>query len=144
MTFKPVGSKPKNMKNPFKEFYVDDHSSETPSKARRSKSPKKQGDQIVESLIQQPINAVKFMLGAFPSGETLSYLDYEAISNILRKLGQAAQGSVLVNTFMDQLYIPLLDSISSKPIAHADKVLVAVLQAVPSVQKSLQEDTKSL
>ena len=90
MTFKPAGFKPKNMKNPFKEFYADDHSSETPGKTRRSKSPKKQGDQIVESLIQQPINAVKFMLGAFPSGETLSYLDYEAISNILRKLGQAA------------------------------------------------------
>ena len=99
---------------------------------------------MVERLVQQPIKAIKFILGAFPAGSTLAYLDYESISNILRKLGQASQGNILKDTFMDQLYIPMLDQIGSTPLIHADKILAALLQAVPSVKVSLQEDPKSL
>lgn len=44
------------------------------------------------------------------------------------------------NTFVQSLHLPLLRAIESKIVPHADKLLVAIVQSMPTIEDSLQEN----
>ena len=48
------------------------------------------------------------------------------------------------NTFIQQLHLPLLRAIESKIVPHADKILVAIVQILPPIDKSLQENPQTV
>lgn len=85
------------------------------------------------------------MLGAFPKGESLPYLDYENIATILDKLGKAVKDKPdLREQFIEKLFVPILDSISQKSTKSADLVLAAILKAVPAFKSDLQGEKVNL
>ena len=86
-----------------------------------------------------------FMLGAFPAGETLPYLDYENIAAILDRLGRALKDKhAQRNQFTEKLFIPILDSIAPKATKAADLILAAILSAMPPFKANLHEDRLNL
>ena len=46
---------------------------------------------------------------------------------------------MMKSTFTKQLYIPLLQSIESKSIPHADTILAAIVGSIPATETTLNE-----
>lgn len=66
------------------------------------------------------------------------------IASLLLGLGKVTKTNMMRSTFTQQLYIPLLKAIHAKKIPHADKILGAIVSALPPFEISLLENTQNL
>ena len=119
----------------------------SPSKSKGSSksTPNKSGgglslDSLVQAFVAKPIQAVKFLLEIVRA--TPAYIDYNKISTILLKLGQTTKTNMMRSTFMQQLYIPLLNAFDSRrQLPHADKILASIVSSITPFESasSLQD-----
>lgn len=61
------------------------------------------------------------------------------IASLLMKLGKTTKTNMMRSTFTQQLYVPLLKATQAKKVPCADKILGAIVTAVPAFENTLQE-----
>lgn len=101
---------------------------------------------MIEYFVSKPIQAVRFMLEIFTGDQIKvpAYIDYSMVASLLMGLGKITKTNMMRSTFTQQLYIPLLKAIHAKKVPHADKILGAIVSALPSFESSLLENSQNL
>lgn len=77
------------------------------------------------------------MLEIFSSEQVPAYLDFAMIASLLMKLGKTTKTNMMRSTFTQQLYVPLLKATQAKKVPCADKILGAIVSAVPAFENTL-------